>query len=83
MKLFALFLTLLTLIISVSAATDPNERRGCIINAKIGKCCWTNNNSCCPPPKAAQKCTTGKRQCCKTKLYNAITKTYNYIYSYK
>ena len=83
MKLFALFLMLLTLIIAVSAVTDPNEKRGCIIKEKNGKCCWINNNSCCPPPKAAQKCTTGKTKCCKTKSYNAITKKYTYIYTNK
>ena len=83
MKLFALFLTLLTLIIAASAVTDPNENRGCKISGKNGKCCWINNDSCCTPKKAAQICTKGKRQCCKTKSYNTITKQYIYKYTYK
>lgn len=78
MKAYLLLFVLISFVISYSA--NANEARGCRIEEKEGRCCWTNNNGCCAPPKPGQMCTMALRNCCKIKKYDEETKTYTYTY---
>ena len=81
MKILLLFYLFSLVLNQENSTNNQDDTHGCIIPEGKSKCCWRNSNGCCSPPSPGRICTMAFTNCCKTKVYDEESGTYEYKYS--